>query len=119
MNLIEKWKNRETKRRLREENIVLRARNKSLDEYICMLSSRPSNVCTIDRNVQRVVARKVVPRGMYAQGYPEEQIKYDLRRILIDQVIPFVEYDFSSDKEMSHVYTATLYIATGVQEVEK
>lgn len=119
MNLIEKWKSRETKRSLREENIALRAENERLNKDIRMIMDYPPNICTIDRNVQRVVARKVVPRGMYAQGYPEEQIKYDLRRILIDQVIPFVEYDFSSDKEMSHVYTATLYIATGVQEVEK
>ena len=27
--------------------------------------------------------------------------------------IPFVEYDFYSDKEMGHIYTATLHVATG------
>ena len=102
MNLIEKWKSRETKRSLREENIALRAENERLNK----------DICTIDRNVQRAVARKVLPHEVYA-WYPEEQIKYELRRILIDQVIPFVEYDFFSDKEMGHVYTATLHVATG------
>lgn len=112
MNLIEKWKNRETKRSLREENISLRAENERLSKDIRMIMDYPPNICTIDRNVQRAVARKVLPHEVYAR-YPEEKIKYELRRMLIDQVIPFVEYDFYSDKEMGHVYTATLYVATG------
>lgn len=112
MNLIEKWKSRETKRSLREENIALRAENERLNKDIRMMMDYPPNVCTIDRNVQRAVARKVLPHEVYAR-YPEEQIKYELRRMLINQVTPFVEYDFYSDKEMGHVYTATLYVATG------
>lgn len=112
MNLIEKWRSRETKKSLREENISLRAENERLSKDIRMMMDYPSNICTIDRNVQRAVARKALPHEVYAR-YPEEQIKYDLRRMLINQVIPFVEYDFFSDKEMGHVYTATLHVATG------
>lgn len=112
MNLIEKWKSRETKRSLREENIALRAENERLNKDIRMMMDYPPNVCTIDRNVQRAVVRKALPHEVYAR-YPEEQIKYELRRMLINQVAPFVEYDFYSDKEMGHVYTATLYVATG------
>lgn len=47
MNLIEKWKNRETKKKLHEENIRLKS---ELKAYMKI----PPPVCTVERNVQRV-----------------------------------------------------------------
>lgn len=47
MNLIEKWKNRENKKSLREENIRLK-------EQVEMLQIPKPPVCTIERNVQAV-----------------------------------------------------------------
>lgn len=48
MKLIEKWKNRETKGKLHEENI-----------WLCEENKRPknnmdSNVCTVEKNAQRI-----------------------------------------------------------------
>ena len=67
VSFIEKWKNRETKRSLREENIFLRAENERLSKDIRMIMDYPPNVCTIDRNVQRAVARKALPHEVYAR----------------------------------------------------
>lgn len=44
LNLIEKWKNRETKKKIKEENIRLKAQLAA--EY-----RKPSLVSTIERNV--------------------------------------------------------------------
>lgn len=73
MNLIEKWKNRETKK-LREENIRLKEENK-------ILSSIPKpSVCTVERNVQKICAR-ISYSGMESR-LPSEMIKYELKESL-------------------------------------
>ena len=50
MNPIEKWKNRETKKKLREENIRLKA---EIETHL----KTPYPVCTVERNVQKVCAK--------------------------------------------------------------
>lgn len=112
MNLIEKWENRETKKKLRDENTRLKAKNEQLQKDILLVMSHPSNVCTIERNVQKVKAQKIIPREIYVREYPSEAIKYELCRKLVDLLIPFVEYDYF-DNEMGRVFTATLHVATG------
>ena len=52
MNLLEKWKNRETKKKLREENIRLKTEIEVLREV-----PKPP-VCTVERNIQRVAAER-------------------------------------------------------------
>lgn len=113
MNLFKRWKNRETKRSLREENISLRAENERLDKEIRMLLKYPSNVCTIERNVQKVMTQKIIPHEFYMREYPSEAIKYELCNKMVDFLVPFVEYDFFNDENMGRVFTATLYVATG------
>lgn len=113
MNLIERWKNRETKKKLRNENICLKAENEQLQKDIRLIMNHPSNVCTIERNVQKVMTRKIIPHELYMREYPSEAIKYELCNKMVDFLIPFVEYDFSNDENMERVFTATLYVATG------
>ena len=104
MNLVEKWKNRETKKKLREENIRLKAENK-------ILSSIPKPaVCTVERNVQKVCA-SISYSGMEL-SLPSETIKHELKRKLMENIEPFIEYDFNKNGYGEEKYTATLYVAT-------
>ena len=105
MNLIEKWKNRETKKKLREENIRLKEENK-------ILSSIPKPaVCTVDRNVQKICAR-ISYSGMELR-LPSETIKHELKRKLMENIEPFIEYNFDKNGYGEENYTAILYAATG------
>ena len=105
MRLIEKWKNRETKKKLREENIRLKVENE-------ILSSIPKPaVCTVERNVQKVCAR-ISYSGMELI-LPSEIMKRELHRKLMENIEPFVEYDFDKNGYGEENYTAILYVATG------
>ena len=104
MNLLEKWKNRETKKKLREENIRLKAE-------IEVHMKTPYPVCTVERNVQKVCAR-ISYSGMESR-LPSEMIKYELKRKLMENIESFIEYDFDKNGYGEENYTAILYIATG------
>lgn len=104
MNLIEKWKNRETKKKLREKNIRLKA---EIETYL----KTPYPVCTVERNVQKVCAR-ISYSGMEL-SLPSEVIKHELRRKLMENIEPFVEYDFDKNGYGQKNFTAILYVATG------
>lgn len=105
MNIIEKWKNRESKKKLREENIRLKAQLEV--EY-----RRPNPVSTIERNVQKVCVSWNPPR--IGNDIPADIIKSELLHKLKDSLSDFVEYDFLDDEFTGdRVYRATLYIATG------
>ena len=110
MNLIEKWKNRETKKKLREENIRL----KTEIEMQYKIPKPP--VCTIERNVQKICSR-LQYNGMQLAP-PSEIIKEELCRELIEYIKPFVEYDFERNGYREEVYTATLYVTTGDKRYE-
>ena len=111
MNLIEKWKNRETKKKLREENIRLKEENK-------ILSSIPKPaVCTVDRNVQKECAR-ISYSGMELR-LPSETIKHELKRKLMENIEPFIEYDFDKNGYGEENYTAILYVETGDRKHER
>ena len=111
MNLLEKWKNRETKKKLREENIRLKEENK-------ILSSIPKPaVCTVDRNVQKACAR-ISYSGMELR-LPSETIKHELKRKLMENIEPFIEYDFDKNGYGEENYTAILYVATGDRKHER
>ena len=109
MNLIEKWKNRETKKKLREENIRLKA---EIEAHMKM----PYPVCTVERNVQKVCAR-ISYSGMEL-SLPSETIKYELKRKLMENIEPFIEYDFDKNGYGEENYTAILYVATGDNRYE-
>ena len=110
MNLIEKWKNRETKKKLREENIRLKA---EIEAHMKM----PYPVCTVDRNVQKACAR-ISYSGMELR-LPSETIKHELKRKLMENIEPFIEYDFDKNGYGEENYTAILYVATGGRKHER
>lgn len=101
MNLLEKWKNRETKKKLREENIRLKTE-------IEVLMKMPYPVCTVERNVQKVRATLEA-----TEWVPAEIVKQKLLHNLMAYLSDFVEYDFENDRYRNTVYTAVLYVATG------
>ena len=105
MRLIEKWKNRETKKKLREENIRL----KTEIEMLHKIPKPP--VCTVERNVQRVCAR-ISYGGMELIPH-SEIIKDELHKRLMESIDPFAEYDFDKNGYGEENYTAILYVATG------
>ena len=106
MNLIEKWKNRETKKKLRQENIRLKT---EIEAHM----KTPYPVCTVERNVQKVCAKWT------AKGeVPIEIVKQELSHNLMKYLSGFVEYDFENDRYGNTVYTAILYVATGDKRYE-
>lgn len=110
MNLIEKWKNRETKQKLREENIRLQAENQWLKKRL------KSDVCTIERNVHKILGCvEVNERNL---STPEEYIKRQIAENIVDHVFPFIEYDFQDNGLGGKIYTGTLYVATGDRKYE-
>lgn len=100
MNLIEKWKNRETKKKLRKENIRLKA---EIEAHM----KTPYSVCTVERNVQKVCTTWAV-----SEGIPAEIVKQELLHNLMVYLSDFVEYDFKNNGHDDVMYTATLYVAT-------
>ena len=104
MNLLEKWKNRETKKKLREENIRLKS---EIETYM----KTPYPVCTVERNVQKVCAKWTLTEMQ--RDIPSEIIKNELLRKLSESLSDFVEYNFENDRHGNTIYTAILYVATG------
>ena len=104
MQIIEKWKNRETKKKLREENIRLKS---EIEAYM----KTPYPVCTVERNVQKVCAKRMVSE--MERGIPSELIKHELLHKLSEHLSDFVEYNFENDRYGNTVYTAILYVETG------
>lgn len=110
MNLIEKWKNRKTKKSLREENIRLKAQ-------VDMLHRVKPPICTVERNVQVLRVRFEVNRN--ERDMPAEYIKNECILQMAEYLKPFIEYDFHDIRETGgRVYTGTLYVATGDRKHE-
>ena len=109
MNLIEKWKNRETKKKLKEENIRLKS---EIEAYM----KTPFPVCTVERNVQKVCAKWTLTEMQ--RDIPSEIVKQELSHKLSESLSDFVEYDFMNDGYGNQTYIATLYVATGDKRYE-
>lgn len=104
MNLIEKWKNRKTKKKILEENIRLKTE-------IEMLHKIPKpTVCTIERNVQQIKSRFAICRDdMMTSDYAKEKVKHDL----LGYLSPFIEWELNYDHETGdEILTGSLYVAT-------
>lgn len=110
MNLIEMWINRETKKKLREENIRL----KTEIEVLHKIPEPP--VCTVERNIQKVCAECTVKE--MRRDIPAEIVKNELLRKLSECLSDFIEYDFSNDRYGNCKYKAILYVATGDKRYE-
>ena len=110
MNLIEKWKNRETKKKLREENIRL----KTEIEMIHKIPKPP--VCTVERNVQRIRSDFAIRQNdVMTADYAKEKVKHDL----LAYISPFIEWDINDDCSTGNkILTGSLYVATGDKRYE-
>lgn len=104
MNLIEKWKKRETKKSLREENIRLKAQ-------IEMLHRVKPPVCTVERNVQRIRSAFTIRQDdIMTADYAKEKVKHDLSAY----ISPLIDWDFEDDYGTGDkILTGTLYVAMG------
>lgn len=111
MNLIEKIKNYKTKKKLIEENIRLKARL-----GVCWKAPVPA--VTEKRNIQKIKCSMEVDRIDLERGITMEHIKLNIANKMLEDIIPFIEFE-SSDNPWDliriggRVYTGTLYIATG------
>ena len=104
MNLLEKWKNRETKKKLREENIRLKTEIEVLRE-----TPKPP-VCTVERKYSKGCGGK---NFSFEEYVPAENIKGMLISDLSKYLSGFVDFDFCNNRHGDTVYTAELYVATG------
>lgn len=109
MNLIEKWKNRETKKKLHDENIRLKAQLE-----VQWRTKYP--VVTIHRNIHAVKGAFHTTR--YGEmdipaEYREEISKEQIKRDMIQYLEPFIEYDFKSNSDGGMDYIGTLYVSMG------
>lgn len=68
-------------------------------------------VCTVERNVQKICAR--ISYGGMELSLSSETIKRELKRKLMENIEPFIEYDFGKNGYGEENYTAILYVATG------
>lgn len=109
MNLIEKWKNRETKKKLREENIRLKAE-------IEVHMKTPYPVCTVERNIQKICAKHRITEMQ--RDIPLEIVKNELLHKLSESLSDFAEYDFTNGRYGNRMFTSTLYVATGDNRYE-
>ena len=93
------FKNYRTKKQLREENERLKA-----------MLSVPTQIHTVERNVQKVQSSFVVPCSQ--RDIPEEVIKNQIARNMIEFLQPLIEYDFTDDKHGGKNYYGNLYAAS-------
>lgn len=91
------FKNFQTKKKLREENIRLKA----------MLSA-PAQI-PVERNVQKVQSSFKVP---YEERHiPEEIIKSQIAQNMLEFLQPLINYDFEDDGRGGKIYKGSLYVA--------
>ena len=103
MQIIEKWKKRETKKKLREENkrlkSILTAHNWSR-----FIKKRESEI-------QKIAYVKSVPSDcLISPEYELELIKADIKANIIKDVIPFIEFSDSDGLMGSKEVRGTLYV---------
>lgn len=119
MNLIEKWKNRETKKKLREENIHLTEQNENLKKQLEAsfgIMNRP-NIIKEERNVHRMRAQFLVEKNNpYRTDFSAEYIKHEIAGNMLKELEEVIEYDFF-DTEVGRIYTGTLWAATGDKRI--
>ena len=86
MNLIEKWKNRETKKKLREEN-------KRLKEMLFPQWKNPALVRHRQVKLEKVSAITTVPKYI-----PENYINSNLSQKIAEKVSPFMKKEIVGEE---------------------
>lgn len=122
MSFIEKWKNRETKKKLREENIRLSEKSKNLEEQLnrvfTMQYKHSTNVIREERNIHKLVSNYLIKKGDCFEGdIPVEYIKREIANNMLTELEHTIQYDFY-DTDMGRVYVGMLWAVTGDKKNE-
>lgn len=111
MNLIDRWKNRETKKKLREENIKLR------DQLKTQFKTQYP-IVTVDQNIHIHQVAAIHRISGYEEGiiypYGEEIVKECVNRLLMQDLGNFIQYDFKSNGFGGMDCIGTLYVAVAL-----
>lgn len=91
------FNNFKTKRQLREENERLKD---------MLMNQRP--IHTVDRKVETVQSSFAVP--MDKSYLPEEIIKEEIARNMLNYLKPLIEYDFCDGENGGKIYTGKLCV---------
>lgn len=103
MNLIEKWKNRETKKKLREENKRLKS--------ILTAYNWSRFINKKESEIKKFVCIKTVQLdGLIDPDDAIELTKADIKANIMKEVIPFIEFSDSDDLMGSKEIRETLYV---------
>lgn len=92
------FKNFQTKKQLKEENIKLKA-----------LLSCSMRVYDVERNIQKVQSSFAV--SYHERDIPEEIIKRQIEKNMIDVIKPFIDYDIKDDGNGGKICCGYLYVA--------
>lgn len=104
MNLIEKWKNRETKKKLREENLKLKEQLK--------FNAKPRNILSVEnKRIEKLCVTHQLPP---TDDVPSEYIKRSAEQTLLYQLLPYIDYKISDGGTLGgKAYSATVYVVAG------
>lgn len=122
MYLIDMFKNYKTKRKLREENIRLSEKNKSLEEELnrvfTMQYKHSTNIIREERNIHKLVSNYLIKRDDYFEkDMPVEYIKRNIASNMLKELEHTIQYDFY-DTDMGRVYVGMLWAVTGDKKNE-
>ena len=105
MNLIDKWKRRKTKKKLREENIRLKTLIESNTKVQRIFE------ITEQKSIQNVRFSMEIKKSDLDKGIPDEFIKKQLSYGILEYIMPFIKFDFSDSIEGGgKICTANIYV---------
>lgn len=93
------FKNFRTKKQLREENAMPKS-----------MISMHAPIHTVERNVEKVQSSFLVPYE--ERNIPEEFIKRQIAKNMIEFLQPLIEYDFTDDGNGGKIFKGNLYVAS-------
>ena len=104
MNLIEKWKNRETKKKLREENLRLKEQLKVDAKNTFALSIE-------NKRIEKLCVTHQLPP---TDNIPSDYIKRRAEQDLLYQILPYIDYKISDGGTLGgKAYSVTVYVVAG------
>ena len=83
------------------------------NEWLRKLLSTPTQIHTVEKNVEEVRSSFDVP---YGEAIPEEVIKSHIASNMVQFLQPLIEYDFSDNKRGGKTYYGSLYVTNKSNE---
>lgn len=105
INAYKKWKNRETKKKLREENTRLKFEIENQKKKI----SSPTLLLSREMKIEKIGSSYEFSRE---SDLPVEYIKDQIKHDLMSYITPYIEYEFDDSTKMYGFKTlrGTLYV---------